>query len=146
MPRSNANLSPLQKRIRAAYAVGGYGSLDELAGDLSYGLSTLKRLELPGTNRRVTHARLQEIAELCNIPVEWLEEGWPEPTGAPEPEQDTGLQGASDIDALRALVSSLSGLRRDVAQLRAQLEAQEKRLRLVERVGTGQRPGGPRRP
>lgn len=144
VPRDLANLPPLQQRIRAAYAMGGYASIEALAEDLTFSLSTLKRLGEGSGNASVLRVRLEEIARVCGVPLAWLESGWT-PDGKTPPADGE----STDADRIAELEAQVADLRKQVLT-RTQIEGLIK-LRLqaagvmpAQGAASGSRPGSSR--
>lgn len=61
-----------QRRIRAARALAGFDSVDDLAAHVDMGATTLRKMERG--ERPVRPRELREIAEACGLPYEFFTE------------------------------------------------------------------------
>lgn len=67
-------MSDIGRRIRAARAYGGFRNRAALAERLELSKETVQRIE--GGRREVKRSELLAIAEACEVPMWFLEEGW----------------------------------------------------------------------
>lgn len=118
----------LQRRVRAAASFGDFPSVAAMADQLSFALSTVKRLGDGRMSPTVQTARLQEIATLCGVPFDWLHDGWDE----------VSVVDATDTDRIAALEDQVAHLLRRTPtddQLRRTIDALVN-ARLAEGIST----------
>jgi hypothetical protein len=144
VPRDLANLPPLQQRIRAAYAMGGYASIEALAEDLTFSLSTLKRLGEGTGNAGILHVRLEEIARVCGVPLPWLESGWTADGSTPPASGEPAA-----ADRIAELEAQVADLRKQVLTRKQidgliQLRLQAAGVTPAQGAASGSRPGSQR--
>jgi hypothetical protein len=96
----------IRRRIRAAMALAGYTSWDQLADNTELSRSTVKDL---GTSRgRAKESHLRVIAAACGMPYEWFT--IPDIAAAIQRENDDASV-LERVEALEAKVETLMRLR-----------------------------------
>jgi hypothetical protein len=99
VPTDRSGLSPLQRRLRAAFDTSDLSDARDLEGyadALGISVDTFQRIEAsddPRKQKRIDRY-VKAVAEITGVPVAWLHDGWP--AVSPKAEIDENVAAAID--------------------------------------------------